>query len=96
MSPAESTLSLWDPASGRFDGCALRAAVVARGWTVREFARTACLSRACMYRAIGGRPMSDRAAIRVFETLIKRAPILVVRCQHAVARYSGDEATSLA
>jgi hypothetical protein len=40
--------------------------------------------------------MSDRAAIRVFETLIKRAPILVVRCQHAVARYSGDEATSLA
>ena len=37
--------------------------------------------------------MSDRAAIRVFETLIKRAPILVVRCQHAVARYSGDEAT---
>ena len=40
--------------------------------------------------------MSDRAAIRVFEILMKRAPILVVRCQHALARYSGDEATSLA
>ena len=40
--------------------------------------------------------MSDRAAIRVFQTLMKRAPILVVRCQHAVARYSGEEATSLA
>jgi hypothetical protein len=40
--------------------------------------------------------MSDRAAIRVFETLMRRAPILVVRCQHAVVRYSGDEATSLA
>jgi len=40
--------------------------------------------------------MSDRAAIRVFETLSKRAPILVIRCQHAVVRYSGEEATSLA
>jgi hypothetical protein len=40
--------------------------------------------------------MSDRAAIRVFETLMMRAPMLVVRCQHTVARYSGDEATSLA
>ena len=40
--------------------------------------------------------MSDRAAIRVFETSSKRAPILVVRCQHAVVRYSGDEATTFA
>lgn len=96
MSTAEPVAFLWDPTTRRFDGCALRAALVARGWTVREFAAVAQLSRACVYRALIGEPVSDRAAIRVFETLMKRAPIAVLRCQHAAAGYSGADATSLA
>lgn len=67
----------WDPASGRFDGAALRGAVVARRWTVREFAQLARISNACLYNALGSRGVSDRTAIRIFETLAKREPMMV-------------------
>jgi len=69
----------WDAGSKRFDGTALRVALVTRGWTVREFARTARVSSACLYNALSSRGVSDRTVIRIFETLAKRQP-MVLEC----------------
>lgn len=67
--------TFWDPASGRFDPVRLRAAIVSRGWTVREFAATARISRACLYNALRAWSTSDRTAIRIATTLATREPL---------------------
>jgi hypothetical protein len=69
---------LWDPASGRFDPVELRAAIVARGWTVSEFAATAQVSRACMYNALRGQAVSDRTVVRVSRLLDTRTSLGVL------------------
>lgn len=66
----------WNPRSGVFDGGQLRLAIVTRGWTVAEFAATAKVSLACMYSALGGTGVSDRTAIRIFQGLAMRQPML--------------------
>lgn len=63
---------LWNAASGRFDPVRLRGAIVARAWTVREFAVAAGVSRACLYKALGGRATSDRTAIAIATALASR------------------------
>ena len=69
---------LWDAATGAFHGALLHRAMVARGWTVRDFAGQARLNICSVYNAIHGRPVRDGTAIRIFETLEKRAPMTVV------------------
>lgn len=66
---------LWDPASGRFNPVALRAAIVCRGWTVRDFAAAAGISRACLYNALRRRAVSDRTVVRVGAALAGRDPL---------------------
>ena len=65
---------LWNAASGQFNGVALRAAIVARGWTVREFATAAQVSKGCVYNALGGRAVSDRTVLRIAAVLETRSP----------------------
>jgi predicted transcriptional regulator len=67
--------SLWSAATGGFDGPALRRAIVARGWTVPEFARAARMNSASLYNALRGRRVRDSTAIRIFDTLEKRSPM---------------------
>ena len=66
---------LRDPASGRFNPVALRAAIVCRGWTVRDFASTAGISRACLYNVLRRQAASDRTVVRVAATLASREPL---------------------
>jgi lambda repressor-like predicted transcriptional regulator len=66
---------LWDAASGRFNPVALRAAIVCRGWTVRDFASAAGISRACLYNVLRRHAASDRTVIRVAVTLASREPL---------------------
>jgi lambda repressor-like predicted transcriptional regulator len=66
---------LWDAASGRFNPVALRAAIVCRGWTVRDFASTASISRACLYNVLRRQAASDRTVVRVAATLASREPL---------------------
>jgi hypothetical protein len=68
------TQRLWNPASGQFATALLRAAIVSRGWTVGEFAATAGIGRASVYRALGGRAVSDRTVIRIVAALELRSP----------------------
>lgn len=65
---------LWDAASGRFNPVALRSAIVGRGWTVRDFAASAGVSRACLYNAMRRRAVSDRTVVRIAATLATREP----------------------
>ena len=62
-------------ASGRFNPVALRAAIVCRGWTVRDFASTAGISRACLYNVLRRQAASDRTVVRVAATLASREPL---------------------
>lgn len=73
-----TTPALWSAASGRFQVVRLRAAIVARGWTVPEFAAIAGISRACMYNALRHQSVSDRTAVRVIRALASRDPFHVV------------------
>jgi hypothetical protein len=78
---AAGAVPLWDPASGRFHPVRLRAAIVARGWTVGEFAATAGVSRACLYNALRGYATSDRTAVRIGTTLSSREPLPVLAAE---------------
>ncbi len=70
MTPAP----LWNPQTGIFDPAQLRLAIVMRGWTVVEFANVARVSRGCLYSALLGSGVTDRTAIRIFQTLATRDP----------------------
>lgn len=69
---------LWDAASGQFNGVQLRAAIVGRGWTVGEFARDARVSRACVYKALAGRAVSDRTVVSILAALEARRPSVLL------------------
>lgn len=73
--PLQPDRPLWDAASGRFNPVALRAAIVSRGWTVRDFATTAGISRACLYNVLRRHAASDRTVVRVAATLVTRDPL---------------------
>jgi predicted transcriptional regulator len=66
--------SFWNPQTGIFDAAQLRLAIVMRGWTVGEFAKTARVSHGCLYNALLGCGVTDRTAIRIFQTLTTREP----------------------
>lgn len=71
----EADRPLWDAASGRFNPVTLRAAIVCRGWTVRDFAAAAGISRACLYNVLRRQAASDRTVVRVAATLASREPL---------------------
>lgn len=73
---------MWNPASGIFDPAQLRAAIVARGWTLRDFIAGAGVSRGCMYSALRGHGVTDRTAIRIFRTLSQRDPMFTIQSPH--------------
>jgi hypothetical protein len=75
---AAGAVPLWDPASGRFDPVRLRAAIVARGWTVGEFAATSGVSRACLYNALRSQAAADRTVVRIATTLDTRSPVPLI------------------
>ncbi|GEM_PF-5283433 len=68
---------LWNPYVRRFDGPSLRLAIVARGWTVKEFARAAAVDVGSVNNAIAGKRLRDATVIRMFEALQKREPMPV-------------------
>ena len=68
---------LWSAETRAFNGPPLRRAIVARGWTTAEFARMARVNVASVYNALSGRRVRDGTAIRIFETLEKRNPMMV-------------------
>jgi len=70
---------LWDAAQGAFYGSSLHQSIVARGWTIKDFARASQLDPGSIYGAIRGRRVRDATAIRIFETLERRRPMTVVR-----------------
>ena len=72
-----SVAPLWDAQTRAFDGSRLRRAIVARGWTVPEFARVARIHVASAYNAVAGKRVRDATAIRIFESLEKRQPMMV-------------------
>ncbi len=65
---------LWDAATGQFDPSGLRGAIVARGWTVREFSRAAGVSHESVYRALRRFAVSDRTVVRIVAALESRTP----------------------
>jgi hypothetical protein len=71
---AHGSALLWNPKTGIFDPAQLRLAIVMRGWTVVEFAKAAAVSRGCLYSALLGSGVTDRTAIRIFQTLATRDP----------------------
>jgi predicted transcriptional regulator len=73
-----SVRGLWDATAGAFVGANLRRSIVARGWTVPDFARASRLDPGSVYGAIQGRRVRDATAIRIFETLERRSPMTVV------------------
>lgn len=77
----EAGRPLWDAASGRFNPVALRAAIVCRGWTVRDFAASAGVSRACLYNVLRHHAASDRTVVRVAATLASREPLHLLTAQ---------------
>ncbi|PZR83455.1 MAG: hypothetical protein DLM65_01950 [Candidatus Aeolococcus gillhamiae] len=77
----EADRRLWDAASGRFNPVALRAAIVCRGWTVRDFAASAGVSRACLYNVLRHHAASDRTVVRVAATLASREPLHLLTAQ---------------
>lgn len=66
--------AFWNPQTGIFDASQLRLAIVMRGWTVGEFAKAAKVSHGCLYSALIGCGVTDRTAIRIFQTLAAREP----------------------
>lgn len=66
---------LWSAASGRFQPVRLRAAIVARGWTVAEFSAASGVSRACLYNVLRHHAASDRTVVRITQTLAGRDPV---------------------
>ncbi len=66
--------ALVDPAKGLFDASTLRGAIVARGWTVREFSTAAGVSHESVYRALRQVAVSDRTVVRVVAALETRTP----------------------
>jgi predicted transcriptional regulator len=68
---------LWSAEARAFDGPRLRRAIIARGWTTSEFAKAARVNVASVYNALSGRRVRDGTAIRIFETLEKREPMMV-------------------
>jgi predicted transcriptional regulator len=73
--PAYANSALWSAASGRFHPVRLRAAIVARGWTVGEFSAASGVSRACLYNILRHHSASDRTAVRITQTLAAREPL---------------------
>jgi len=73
-----STRRLWDATSGTFVGANLRRSILARGWTIPDFARSSRIDPGSVYAAIHGRRVRDATAIRIFETLERRSPMTVV------------------
>jgi predicted transcriptional regulator len=73
-----SARGLWDATSGAFLGANLRRSILARGWTVPDFARASRIDPGSVYAAIHGRRVRDTTAIRIFETLERRSPMTVV------------------
>jgi predicted transcriptional regulator len=67
--------ALWSAASGRFQPVRLRAAIVARGWTVVEFSAASGVSRACLYNVLRHQAASDRTVVRITQTLAGRDPV---------------------
>jgi hypothetical protein len=70
----DGSLPLWNPRTGIFDPAQLRLAIVMRGWTVVEFVRASQVSRGSLYNALLGAGVTDRTAIRIFQTLAQRQP----------------------
>jgi hypothetical protein len=68
---------LWRPETHNFDGPRLLRAIVARGWTIADFADAAHLHAATVYNAVQGRRVRDATAIAIFETLEKRQPMQI-------------------
>jgi lambda repressor-like predicted transcriptional regulator len=73
--PTYANGALWSAASGRFHPVRLRAAIVARGWTVGEFSAASGVSRACLYNVLRHQAASDRTVIRITQTLAGREPV---------------------
>ncbi len=65
--------ALWSAASGRFQPVRLRAAIVARGWTVAEFSAASGVSRACLYNVLRHQAASDRTVVRITDAGRPRA-----------------------
>lgn len=68
---------LWDPVRRAFHGPRLHQAILARGWTMDEFARATKLHAGSVYNAVRGHRVRDVTAIRIFEALEKRSPMTV-------------------
>jgi hypothetical protein len=77
VSDTSKGVGLWDENIHSFRGAALRRAILARGWTIPDFARATRLHTASVYNAVKGRPVRDSTAIRIFEALEKREPMSV-------------------
>jgi predicted transcriptional regulator len=60
---------------------ALRTAIVGRGWTVRDFAATAGISRACIYNVLHRHAASDRTVVRIAATLATRDVLHTMRSE---------------
>jgi predicted transcriptional regulator len=71
----QANAALWSAASGRFQPVRLRAAIVARGWTVAEFSAASGVSRACLYNVLRHQAASDRTVVRITQTLAAREPV---------------------
>ena len=71
---SRTQVPFWNPRTGIFDPAQLRLAIVMRGWTVSEFAKAAKVSHGCLYSALLGSGVTDRTAIRIFQTLATRDP----------------------
>ena len=69
--------AIWIPATGAFDGVLLRLAVLERGWTLAEFAGATGIAERTVYAAVRGRPLQDRTAIRILQTLAQREPMRI-------------------
>lgn len=67
----------WDPKTRCFDPLWLRSAIVARRWTVSEFAVEAKLTKTARDRALAGLPIADVTTIRILSTLELRQPMKV-------------------
>jgi predicted transcriptional regulator len=71
-------MSLWNPATRSFEGAMLHRALIARGYTVDEFAKDSGVKHWSLYNALKGRRIRDQTAIKIFKTLEKRNPMPVV------------------
>ena len=76
-SEAPGGAGLWDETVHGFRGAVLQRAILARGWTVSDFARAAHVHPAAVYNALNGSRARASTAIRIFETLEKRQPMSV-------------------